>query len=167
MYEIRWIRDEAAAFDAGRVSRGLPSLSETLIALDDRRKAAVAKLQVSQERRNAAAKVIGQAMGRKDTETADRLKAEVAELKAGVAALEAEERESVAALRTALEEIPNTPLADVPVGADEHGNVEVRQFGQPRQFGSFTPRSIFRSAKRSGSWISTRLRNCRAPGSWC
>ena len=142
MYDIRWIRDEAAAFDAGRSSRGLPPLAEALIALDDRRRAAIAKLQASQERRNAAAKAIGQAMGRKDQPEAERLKAEVADLKAGTPALEAEERDSVAALQLALSEIPNTPLPDVPVGADEHDNVEVRRVGDPRDF-DFSPQEHF------------------------
>ncbi len=68
MYDIRWIRENAARFDAGRQSRGLPPISAELVALDDRRKAAIARLQVSQEKRNAAAKAIGQAMGRKDTD---------------------------------------------------------------------------------------------------
>ncbi|MCW6507337.1 serine--tRNA ligase [Lichenifustis flavocetrariae] len=143
MYDIRWIREQAAAFDAGRASRGLPPLSDVLIALDDRRKSAIAKLQMAQERRNAAAKAIGQAMGRKDFEEAERLKAEVADLKASVPLLEAEERESVAALQTALSEIPNTPSPDVPVGADEHANVELRRIGTPREFASFAPQEHF------------------------
>jgi seryl-tRNA synthetase len=143
MHDIRSIREQPAAFDAGRAARGLLPLSEVLIALDERRRGAIAKLQSSQERRNAAAKAIGQAMGRKDTAEAERLKAEVAELKAGVSALEAEERDSVTALQVALSEIPNTPRSDVPVGADEHDNVEVRRIGKPRDFGTYAPQEHF------------------------
>jgi seryl-tRNA synthetase len=143
MYDIRWIREQPAVFDAGRGARGLPPLSDTLSRLDDRRRAAIARLQTSQERRNAAAKAIGQAMGRKDLAEAERLKAEVANLKAEAPGLEAEERDSVAALQAALSEIPNTPLADVPVGKDEHDNVEVRRVGTPRDFGDHTPLEHF------------------------
>ncbi|MDX7950365.1 serine--tRNA ligase [Lichenihabitans sp. Uapishka_5] len=143
MYDIRWIRDAAAAFDAGRASRGLPPLADTLIGLDDRRRAAIAASQASQERRNQAAKAIGQAMGRKDMAEAERLKAEVAALKAEAPALEAAEREGVAALHQALSEIPNTPLADVPAGRDEHDNVELRRVGAPREFGAFAPQEHF------------------------
>jgi seryl-tRNA synthetase len=139
MYDIRWIREQPAVFDAGRTARGLAPLSDALIALDDRRRAAIAKLQHSQERRNAAAKAIGQAMVRKDAAEAERLKAEVADLKASAPALEAEERDSISALQAALSEIPNRPLEDVPVGRDEHDNREVRRIGEPRDFGGYAP----------------------------
>ena len=134
MFDIKWIRDNPEAFDAGRRSRGLEPLSASLLALDDRRRSAILRLQSVQERRNAAAKEIGQAMGRKDGETAERLKAEVAGLKAEAPAFEAEEREASAALDAALLEIPNIPLETVPVGADEHGNLEIHRAGQKPGF---------------------------------
>ena len=134
MFDIRWIRDNPEAFDRGRRARGLAPLSATLADLDDRRKSAILRLQAVQERRNAIAKEIGQAMARKDSGTADRLKAEVASLKAGGPALEAEERDSSAALTAALSEIPNMPQDDVPVGVDEHGNQEVKRSGQRPAF---------------------------------
>ena len=144
MFDIRWIRDNAAAFDEGRAKRGLPPASGDLIGLDDGRRAAIARLEGLQARRNAAAREIGQAMGRKDGETAERLKAEVAALKADVGALEADERDAKAALDAALAEIPNLPLDDVPLGADEHGNLEVRRSGQRPAFpDGFVPREHF------------------------
>ncbi len=144
MYDIKWVRDNAAAFDEGRGKRGLPPLSRALIDLDERRRASIAKLQAAQERRNVAAREIGQAMGRKDAATAERLKAEVAQLKVDFALLEAGERDSTAALNEALSEIPNLPLEDVPVGKDEHGNVEVRRFGVLPAFPEgFVPKEHF------------------------
>ena len=134
MYEMRWIRDNAERFDAGRRSRGLEPMSADLLALDDRRRAAIARLQVNQEKRKAAAKAIGQAMGRKDLKTADRLKSEVAQLKEGQPALEQEERACVVALDEVLAQLPNLPQADVPVGRDEQDNVELRSVGTPRAF---------------------------------
>ena len=82
-------------------------------------------------------------MGRKDFAEAERLKAEVADLKAEAPMLEAEERDSVAALQRALSEIPNTPLPDVPEGRDEHDNVELRRVGEPRAFEGFAPQEHF------------------------
>ena len=149
MYDIRWIREQADRFEAGRRSRGLEPISAALFALDDRRKAAIARLQLSQEKRNAAAKAIGQSMGRKDAETAERLKAEVAQLKQDLPDLEREERDSIAALDTALLALPNTPQADVPVGADEDGNVELRRIGTPRAF-PFTPLEHFTIGEKLG-----------------
>ena len=134
MFDIRWIRDNPEAFDRGRRARGLAPLSTALCDLDDRRKSAILRLQAVQERRNAIAKEIGQAMARKDSGTADRLKAEVASLKAEGPALEAEERDSSAALTAALSEIPNLPQDEVPEGADEHGNQEVKRSGQRPAF---------------------------------
>ncbi len=134
MFDIRWIRDNAAAFDDRRAARGLPPASAALLASDDRRRSAIARLQAAQERRNAAAKDIGQAMARKDAAAAERLKAEVAALKTELAGLEAEQRSAIAALDEALAELPNLPLDDVPPGRDEHDNVEVRRWGAPATF---------------------------------
>ncbi len=144
MFDIKWIRENAAAFDEGRRKRGLLPLSENLIELDEKRRSAIVELQAVQERRNSAAKEIGQAMARKDLATAERLKADVARLKAEAPGLENAERDHSAALNEALSEIPNLPLDDVPVGADEHGNVEVRRFGErPSLPPGFVPKEHF------------------------
>ncbi len=132
MHDIRFIRDNPDAFDEGLTKRGLAPLSAALIALDERRRAAVAALQGAQERRNALSKEIGQAKAKKDDAKAAELMAEVARLKDGAPALEGAEREASAALDKALADIPNTPNPDVPVGKDEHDNVERHRFGAPR-----------------------------------
>jgi seryl-tRNA synthetase len=132
MHDIRWIRDNREAFDAALAARGREPLAASLLALDDARKAAVSTLQAAQERRNAASKEIGQAMGQKDMARADALKAEVAALKDRMAEAEVAERKASADLTAALEVIPNLPLADVPVGPDETANVERHRFGAPR-----------------------------------
>ncbi|MGQ3356904.1 MAG: serine--tRNA ligase [Phreatobacter sp.] len=132
MHDIRWIRDNPEAFDAALAARGREPLAASLMALDDARKAAVSTLQAAQERRNAASKEIGQAMGQKDMARADALKAEVAALKDRMAEAEVTERKASADLTAALEIIPNLPLADVPVGPDESANVERHRFGAPR-----------------------------------
>ncbi|CAN2533148.1 Serine--tRNA+ligase [Methylocapsa aurea] len=142
MYDIKWIRDNAAIFDAGRARRNLEPLSERLLALDDSRRTAIGALQAAQERRNAASKEIGLAMREKDAARAEALKAEVAKLKEDFPQLEQKEREASAALDKALSEIPNTPLEQVPEGKDEHDNVEVLLWGEPRKF-DFTPKEHF------------------------
>ena len=142
MYDIKWIRDNAEAFDKSRARRGLEPLAKTLLALDDSRRAAISKLQAAQERRNAASKEIGVAMKEKDAGRADALKAEVAKIKEDWPAMEAAEREAIAALDKALAEIPNAPLDSVPDGKDEHDNVEVLRWGEPRRF-EFEPKEHF------------------------
>ena len=136
MHDIRAIRENPDAFDEGLRQRGVEPLARALLALDDRRRAAISALQAAQERRNALSKEIGEAMRAKDGARAEALKAEVAALKDGTPALEAEEREASAALDHPLAEIPNLPHAEVPVGADEHDNVEKSRFGNPRNLAS-------------------------------
>ncbi|MDB5550781.1 MAG: serS, partial [Rhizobium sp.] len=130
MLDIKWIRDNPAALDAALARRGAEPLAQTLIALDERRRAIVHKAQEMQSRRNAASKEIGIAMGSKNSELAERLKVEVAEIKTSLPAAEDEERKLSAELTDALSRIPNVPAADVPDGKDEHGNVETRRSGE-------------------------------------
>ena len=129
MYDIKWIRDNIEAFDEGMRRRGLSPQSAGLIALDDERRAHVARLQDAQTRRNAASKEIGKAMAAGDSDTADRLKAEVGELKSFVQSGEQLEREFNEKLVKALEVIPNLPLDDVPMGEDEAANTLYREHG--------------------------------------
>ena len=123
MLDIKWIRDNAEAFDAALAKRGLEPLAQTLIALDEKRRAIILKVQEMQSRRNAASKDIGAAMAQKNSELAEKLKAEVAELKTTLPAAEEEERVVSGELNDHLVRIPNIPLDDVPVGKDEHDNV--------------------------------------------
>jgi seryl-tRNA synthetase len=130
MYDIKWIRENAAAFDKGLERRGFKdTASRELFDLDDRRRAAIARAQATQERRNALSKEIGKAMGAKDASLADSLKAEVASLKEAQPELEAQEKAAREALEAALAAIPNTPFDDVPDGADEHANVVLHTHG--------------------------------------
>ena len=138
MHDIRFLRENPAAFDAGLSRRGLEPLSAELLALDERSRAIKTALQQGQARRNEASKAIGQAMAQKDMATADALKTEVAALKESLPALEAEDREIGEALAARLAAIPNLPADDVPLGEDETQNVEVARWGEPRSF-SFAP----------------------------
>ncbi|MGJ0427514.1 serine--tRNA ligase [Methylocystis sp.] len=129
MYDIKWIRENADIFDSGRARRGLEPISTQLLAFDDSRRAAIGELQKAQERRNAASKEIGAAMKAGDAARAEALKAEVARIKENWPALEEAERYAIAELDNALASIPNTPLDEVPDGADENDNIEVARWG--------------------------------------
>ena len=142
MHDIRFIRDNPEAFDHGLARRGLPGEAQRLIALDERRRAAIGKAEQAQARRNVASKEIGAAKKSGEEETAQRLMAEVAHLKAAIPALEAEEKQASAELEKALAEIPNLPLDEVPDGADETANVEHHHFGAKRNY-AFTPKQHF------------------------
>jgi seryl-tRNA synthetase len=132
MHDIRFIRENAVAFDAGLKRRGLPPRAAEILALDEKARALTAALQDLQTRRNAASKAIGAAKAKKDDAEAARLMAEVEAVKQEMPRLEDEEATAKKALEDILAAIPNLPAPDVPDGADETANVEVRRWGAPR-----------------------------------
>jgi len=139
MHDIRLIRDDPEGFDAGLARRGAEPVAKALLALDEERRALTTRLQEAQSRRNEASKAIGKAMGQGDTEEAEKLKAEVAELKRAMPEIEEKLERVSDELDHALAVIPNLPAEDVPDGADEEGNVEVSRWGRLRDF-DFEPK---------------------------
>jgi seryl-tRNA synthetase len=149
MFDIKLIRDNPAAFDAGLARRGLEPQAARLIELDDARRRHLTMLQEAQSRRNAASKEIGKAKAQKDEARAAELMREVGELKEVIQQGEEEERKIDAALNAALALIPNTPLDEVPEGRDETGNVEVRRVGAPPKL-EFAPKQHFELGEALG-----------------
>ncbi|MES2835027.1 MAG: serine--tRNA ligase [Pseudomonadota bacterium] len=139
MHDIKAIRENPAAFGAGWSSRGVDDaqkLVDDILALDRDLRAAQTAGQEALAKRNAASKLIGAAMAKKDMAEADRLKAEVEGLKGEIAAAEAVEAEKGKALRDILAAQKNLAAPDVPDGEDEAGNVLVGQpWGRPRTEG--------------------------------
>nr|WP_321457007.1 serine--tRNA ligase [uncultured Cohaesibacter sp.] len=135
MFDIKWIRENAEAFDKAQIARGAEASSSRLIALDEERVAEVQKLQDAQQRRNAASKEIGKAKGSGDEAKAQALMAEVSELKSAIQNGEAKTRELQDALYEALSSLPNIPLDDVPPGKDENDNVVHHTWGEKPDFG--------------------------------
>ena len=162
MLDIRFIRENPDVLDQALAKRGASPQADALIALDEQRRAHITKVQEAQSRRNSASKEIGAAMGKGDAATADRLKAEVAEIKAFLGDAETLERKLNDELNDALARIPNIPANDVPVGPDETANVVLRTVGAIRNFET-TPKEHYelgealgmmdfeRAAKISGS----------------
>jgi seryl-tRNA synthetase len=142
MHDIRFIRENPDAFDAGLARRGLPPEAKRLIARDEDRRAAIQKLEAVQARHNAASKEIGEARKNKDEERAKVLMTEVAELKETTPRLEAGEKAASKALHDALAQIPNLPLAEVPDGKSADDNVEHHRFGARRSY-AFAPKQHF------------------------
>ena len=163
MHDIKAIRDNPTAFDAGLARRGLAPISAVLLALDEQKRETMQKLQDAQSRRNSLSKEIGAAMGKKDVALADQLKLEVASLKDAIASGEEQERVLTAALFDQMAGIPNIPMADVPDGKDEHGNVEVRRWGTKPTL-AFEPQQHFDIGEGLGLMdfeIATKLSGAR------
>lgn len=134
MHDLKYIRENPAAFDAALARRGAVAVAAEILALDERRRSVLTELQDGQSRRNEASKAIGAAMGKGDTATADALKAEVSQLKEKLPQLEVHERAVSSELDALLASIPNLPFDEVPQGVDENDNVEVSRWGTPRAF---------------------------------
>jgi seryl-tRNA synthetase len=140
MHDIKAIRDNPQAFDDALKRRGLAPASPSLLAIDEKRRAAILASEQAQARRNAASKEIGEAKKAKDEARAAKLMAEVAELKTTMPEMEAAAKAADEELKKALAEIPNLPLDEVPDGADEHGNLQHHIFGKKRDY-AFTPKA--------------------------
>jgi seryl-tRNA synthetase len=149
VHDLKTIRDDPEGFDKRLAARGLKPQASALLKLDSARREHIASLQETQTRRNAASKEIGNAKAAGDDKKAQALIDEVAALKDTAQTGEEEERRLDQALIDALAEIPNLPLDDVPVGADESDNVEQRRWGEPPSF-SFEPRQHFELGEALG-----------------
>ncbi|WP_316165319.1 MULTISPECIES: serine--tRNA ligase [unclassified Bradyrhizobium] len=139
MHDIRSIRDNPQGFDVALTRRGLAPLSSHLLAIDERRRAAILASEQAQARRNAASKEIGEAKKAKDDARASALMEEVAKLKTTMPELEAAAKQADEELARELSAIPNLPLDEVPDGKDEHDNVERHMFGARRNY-AFAPK---------------------------
>ena len=134
MHDIRMIRDNPAAFDAALSRRGIAGLSSQILTLDEERRAKILAAETAQADANAAAKQVGAAKASGDEAEFERLRALVATKKAEIAALNEEAKAADVTLNDLMLTIPNLPYDDVPMGADEAENVELKKQGTPKTF---------------------------------
>lgn len=139
MHDIKFIRENPAAFDAGLAKRGIAAKSAELLKLDEERRARQKDIDALLAERNQFAKKIG--MAKSKGENVDAIMAESKALNDKIAAMEAAVNEDDA-LTKALSTIPNLPADDVPEGTDETGNKIVREHGSKPVF-DFEPKEHF------------------------
>ncbi|WBU53479.1 serine--tRNA ligase [Paracoccus sp. SCSIO 75233] len=138
MHDIRAIRENPEAFDAALKRLGAAPVSADILSLDETRRARIQAAEEAQAEQNRASKQVGAAKAKGDEAEFERLRALVAETKSRIAGMQAEAGELDKKLRDLLMSIPNLPLENVPVGADENDNVEIKRWGTPPSF-DFTP----------------------------
>ncbi|QQS31753.1 MAG: serine--tRNA ligase [Acidobacteriota bacterium] len=135
MLDINLVRENLEEVKKALGTRNFPIDSlDRFSELDAERKAVIGEADAINQKRNAASKEIGDLMKAGDRDAAEKLKAEVADLKERQAELEKRRDDAVTAMNDLLAGLPNLPAADVPVGADETANLEIRRVGTPRQF---------------------------------
>jgi seryl-tRNA synthetase len=132
MHDIRAIRDNPAAWDAALARRGAAPMSAEVLGLDEERRAAIHAAETAQSEQKRAAKEVGAAKAKGDEAEFERLRALVGEKKAEVGAMQERAKTLDAQLTDLLMGVPNLPAEDVPEGADEADNVEIKRWGEPR-----------------------------------
>ncbi len=147
MHDVKWIRENPAAFDAALKRRGLEPLAAEVLARDKKRRDAQTEAQKIQSEHNQLSKEIGAAKA-KGGDAAPLLK-RVGELKAKQGALEQAMRAADAELEEFLEPVPNLPADEVPDGQDATANVELRRSGEPPKF-DFPPKQHFETGEALG-----------------
>ena len=128
MHDIRAIRENPALYDAAWARRGIAPHAQKIVEVDAKMRAATTAKQEAEAQRNAASKAIGQAKAQKNNAEAERLMLQVAALKARIEQVGAEEAKWQAERDGLLAALPNAPAADVPDGADESANIELRRW---------------------------------------
>ena len=145
MLDIRFIRENADAVQLNAKNKGYDVDIKKLLELDDDRRTLQQQVDELREKRNAnAARMKG---GKPEPELIDegkRIKVELAEREEYLKNTDTEFTEL-------LKRVPNMAHADVPVGASEDENVEVKKVGEIPQFG-FEPKNHFEIAEAKG-WL--------------
>lgn len=140
MLDLNFVRENLDAVRRALANRNFPADSLDLFAeLDAERRRIIGESDQINQARNTASKEIGGLMQAGKKDEAEAKKAEVAGLKDKQAELEDQRAEAEKAMDELLAGLPNIPAADVPVGADESANVEIRKWGKPREF-DFEPK---------------------------
>ena len=143
------IRENPAAFDAALGRRGLSAMSSEILAIDTARRAKITAAEDALATRNAASKDVGKAKASGDEVEFERLRKLVGDKKAELAALEEEAKAEDERLTELLMGIDNLPHDDVPDGADEADNVEIKRWGTPRDY-SFTVKEHYEIGEAMG-----------------
>ncbi|WP_411288493.1 serine--tRNA ligase [Phenylobacterium sp.] len=126
MHDIRAIRETPELYEKAWAAKGLAGKVAEILALDEAVRQQQTLAQSAQARKNELAKLIGQAKARKEETEAQRLLAE----RAAIPEAAADEEQASRLRFLLLSSLPNLPAPDVPAGADEADNVEVRRWSQ-------------------------------------
>jgi seryl-tRNA synthetase len=138
MHDIKMIRENPDAFDAGLARRGVAKAAGNILTLDAQKRMAIQETEVFQARR----KVLSQTFGMLKSQGKDippELVAELESLKVSAPGGEDDTARLEAALVDVMAALPNIPEDDVPAGADETDNVVVHVRGALPTF-DFAPK---------------------------
>ena len=140
MLDLNYVRENLEKVREALNNRNFPTDSlERFAKLDAERRRVIGEADRVNQIRNSSSKEIGALMQAGKLDEAEAKKAEIAGLKNTQSELEIERKGVETAMDELLADLPNIPAEDVPVGADENANVEIKRWGEPREF-DFEPK---------------------------
>jgi seryl-tRNA synthetase len=140
MLDLHFVRENLETVKKALENRNFPATSlDDFVRLDAERRRVIGESDQLNQQRNQSSKLIGELMQAGKRAEADEKKAEVIELKNQQTELEKQRDEAEAQMRDLLSHLPNIPQTDVPIGADESANVEIRRWNEPKEF-DFEPK---------------------------
>jgi len=147
MHNIQFIRDNPIEFDNLLSKRGVKSISETILKIDEDRRKSQTSLQKLQEERNSLSEKIGD-LKSKNINADEQLK-RIEEIKNEISAFKELENIKNDELLTILNRLPNLPANDVPLGIGENSNLEIKKWGKVPVFES-SPKQHFEIGENLG-----------------
>ncbi|HLT58165.1 MAG TPA: serine--tRNA ligase [Limnochordales bacterium] len=138
MLDIKLIRNEPDKVREAMRRRGEDAPIDEVLALDEQRRSLVTEVEQLKARRNQVSEEIARA--KRAGQDATEIIAAMREVSDRIKALDDQVRDVEARLEQLLLTIPNIPHESVPYGQSEEDNVEVRRWGEPRQF-DFAPKA--------------------------
>ncbi len=142
MHDIKYIRDNPEAFDAGLEKRRHRPMAELILNVDSSRRKTIALLETDQEIANAESKQAGIAKAAGLQEAFEKLRDSVTNRKKRMAHYSEQDQKIRIEFQDLLMQIPNLPMDDVPLGDDEEDNFELRRWGTMPSF-DYTPEEHF------------------------
>ena len=135
MLDLHFVRENLETVKKALENRNFPTTSlEKFAELDAERRRIISEADALNQKRNSSSKEIGALMQAGKRDEAEAKKAEIAGLKDKQTELETNRDEAENAMKELLAGLPNIPAEGVPIGADEAANVEIRKWGEPKEF---------------------------------
>ena len=138
MLDIKRIRTVPEEVSANLKKRNVTGVVEQVAELDEQRRALIVKTESLKAQRNEVSKQVP--LKKKAGEDVEALFAEMKQVAEDIKTIDADLAVIDAKINDLLMSTPNEPLPDVPVGLTDADNVEIRRWGEPRQFG-FEPKA--------------------------
>ncbi|RDD35050.1 Serine--tRNA ligase [Wolbachia endosymbiont of Cylisticus convexus] len=148
MHDIEHIRKNPEGFEKAMKSRGMEEFTtEEILGIDHEKRSLTTKLQALNKQRNEVTEEIKKLkMNKSPCEKQIELSKSITNEIEAASLKEQVEKDK---LMNTLSNLPNVPSQDVPIGADENSNIEIRRCGEKRQF-DFTPKSHYELGERLG-----------------